>query len=68
MTDVLGSSMKLLTDFVGWVPWGYQEWQEALKTKKEVVGHESHLRRLSGRRSSSLKGDHFKSKCLILCV
>lgn len=47
MTDVLGSSMELLTDFVGWVPWGYQDWQEALKMKREVVGYKIHNWRLS---------------------
>lgn len=42
MTDVLGFSTELLTDFVGRVPWGYQGRQEVLKMMREVVGHKIH--------------------------
>jgi len=42
ITDVLGFSTELLTDFVGRVPRGYQGRQEVLKMKREVVGHKIH--------------------------
>lgn len=45
MTDVLGFSTELLTDFVGRVLWGYQGRQEVLKMKREVVGHKIHKMR-----------------------
>lgn len=45
MTDVLGFSTELLTDFVGRVLWGYQGRQKVLKMKREVVGHKIHKMR-----------------------
>lgn len=45
MTDVLGFSTELLTDFVGRVLWGFQGRQKVLKMKREVVGHKIHKMR-----------------------
>lgn len=45
MTDVLGFSTELLTDFVGRVLWGYQGRQKVLKMKREVVGPKIHKMR-----------------------
>lgn len=61
-----GSLQGILTGLCWLGSLGYPEWQEALKVRREVIGHEVHNRSLSGR-FSCFKRDLFMCTLDFVC-